>query len=101
MRPIVTTDRYGWKRRYFVRDTDGDEMALHGVPAGPPDLHDLDWEAMMKEISNAFVDQGLFTWKDINNSNVGLSVINSVLKRHIRGLFYEQEKQLKSNEISK
>lgn len=100
MRPVVYVDRHGWKRRSLVRDQDGDEMAVKGIPAGPPDLRELDWDVMMREINNAFVDHKLFTWKDINDSQVGLSVISGVVKRHVRGLYHEQEKQLKSSEVS-
>lgn len=96
MRYVVIEDAKGYKRRYLVRDEDGDEDAARiGIPAGPPSLDDLDVEAIKKEISNALVDQGLYSWADINKSSVGLSLISAIVKRHVAGLLKQAQTQAK------
>ena len=89
------TDQRGYKRRYLVRDEDGDECATQGIPAGPPDLRDLDLEAIMKEINNSFVDQGIFTWGDVQGNPVGISLVCAVIKRHISKLLKEESSKMK------
>lgn len=92
MRYVVIVDAMGYKRRYLVRDEDGDEDAARiGIQAGPPDMRDLDFEAIRREIHNSLVEQGLNSWNDINNSPVGLSLICAVIKRHVAGLFKEAQ----------
>lgn len=95
MRYVVYTDERGWKRRSLVRDTDSDEMAPKGIPAGPPDLDTVDWNAIKKEINNAMVDQGLFTWNDLQGSSVGLQVVTLPIRRALSSMFREQDKQRK------
>jgi predicted nuclease with TOPRIM domain len=90
MRQEIITDRRGYKRRVMVRDNDSDEMLEYGVPAGPPDMDSLDWERLKREINNALVDNGLFTWDDIQKSSVGLNAANTVVKRHLSGIYHEQ-----------
>ena len=99
MRPVIFTDNRGYKRRYLVRDNDGDEVAAQGVPAGPPDMRELDLEAICKEINNALVEQNIFTWEDVNGHPVGLSLIASVIKRYVAGLLKDEsarQKKLRS-----
>jgi len=101
MRNVIKIDSNGYKRRYLVRDQDGDDSAAQGIPVGPPDLRrDLDMEAICKEINNSLADQGIFTWDEVGGNPVGLSVICSVFKRHIAGLLKEtssREKKLRSS----
>lgn len=95
MKHVILNDSRGFKRRYLVRDTDGDEDAAKGIPAGPPDLRELDLEAILREINNTLADQGLFTWEEINGHPVGLQVIAGVFKRHIAGLLKEESRRQK------
>lgn len=101
MRYVITVDSKGYKRRMMVRDHDGDEKAAQGIPAGPPDLNRLDWEAIKKEINNTLADQGIFTWNDVNNSQgVGLSLVSTIIKRHVAGLMKEDQARDKQNALS-
>lgn len=101
MRYVITVDSKGYKRRMMIRDTDGDERAASGLPAGPPDLERLDWEGIKREINNALADQGIFTWNDVNNSQgVGLSSISTIIKRHVAGLFKEDQAREKERALS-
>ena len=101
MRYVITVDSKGYKRRMMIRDTDGDERAVFGIPAGPPSLDRLDWEVIKKEINNTLADQGIFTWNDVNNSNgVGLSLISTIIKRYVAGLLKEDQARAKENALS-
>ena len=89
MRHVIFSDERGFLHRAMVRDTDGDEMARSGVPAGPPDLNGIDWEAVKKDINNKLVEQGLFTWEDINRSPMGLKVVEGVIRRYLKAVYQE------------
>jgi predicted nuclease with TOPRIM domain len=92
MRYVVIEDAKGYKRRYLVRDEDGDKDAARiGIPAGPPDINSLDLEAIKREINNSLVEQGLYSWADINKSPVGLNLICVVIKRYVAGLLKEAQ----------
>lgn len=98
MRYTIITDKRGYKRRVMLRDTDGDEMAEYGIPAGPPNLDGIDWEYVKRDINDTLVKHGLFTWQDVLDSSVGLNAVVNVVKRHIKGLYQEQaniDKQIK------
>ena len=90
MRAVVYEDNNGYLRRTLVKDTDGDEMAEYGVPAGPPDVERLDWEAIKREINNILVSEGLLGWMEVNKSKLGLRVATNVLARHLNMLYKEQ-----------
>lgn len=101
MRAVIYTDRNGMKRRVLVRDGDDDLMAEFGLPAGPPSMDDFDCEVMKREINNLLVDNGLFTWQDIQKSPIGLNVVTTVVKRHLSALFHLQaERDKEMSEIS-
>lgn len=91
MKYVIYIDNNGYKRRVMLRDTDSDEKAPYGIPAGPPpELMDLDCELMRREINNLMVENGLFTWEDINNSPLGLRVVETVVKRFVKSIYIEQ-----------
>jgi hypothetical protein len=100
MREVIYTDKDGYRHRVFVRDTDSDNSAEFGIPSDPPDVNDIDWDYMKREIHNALVDAGLFTWNDINQSSVGLSIICSVIKKQMSGLYHEKARASKTSEYS-
>ena len=66
MRKVVWTDRRGWKKVSLVRDTDPDTAAPQGLPAGPPDLSEVDCPEVLKEINNRLVDEGLLEIRDLS-----------------------------------
>jgi len=66
MRKVVWTDRRGWKKVSLVRDTDPDTAAPQGLPAGPPDLSEVDCQEVLKEINNRLVDEGLLEIRDLS-----------------------------------
>ena len=100
MRFVIYEDRNGYSHRTMIRDDDDDSMAESGIPAGPPDLSVIDCEAVKLEINNLLVKNGLFTWDDIQRSPVGLSIVQTVVKRYVAVLFKEQARLDKKRESS-
>ena len=100
MRYVTYEDRDGYLRRTMIRDGDDDSMAKTGIPAGPPDLGMIDCEVIKREINNLLVKNNLYTWNDIQHSPVGLSIVQTVVKRHVAALFKEQALRDKERESS-
>jgi hypothetical protein len=65
MKNVVWTDRTVTSGFPLLRDRDPDHMAPEGIPLTPPDLSQLDWEEMKRELHNSLVDKKLFTWDDV------------------------------------
>lgn len=92
MKLVQWTDKDGFRRQSLIRNSDPDSAAPNGIPQDPPDLGQLDWPAITKEMHNLFIDRGLITWRDVQASHNGVSaVIQTVLKRRIVELFKQQE----------
>ena len=82
MRLIKYTDDNGYKHLKWVRDHDPDSAS--GIPGDPPDLNNLDWEEIKKELHNSLVEKGLVDWSAVQASQTGLSsTIVTVLKRRL------------------
>ena len=90
MKRIQYTDKTGFKRRSLVKDTDSEDDAQYGIPAGPPDLRQLDWEVLKREMNNALADQELWTLQDLQRSTTGVTVATNVIKRALI-LMYRQD----------
>ena len=92
MKTVIHEGASGQKRAYLLRDSDPDHLAPSGIPLGPPDLDRLDWDALVTELQNLLVDRGLFTWKDVQLSQNGVSAsIVTVFKRAIITLYKTEE----------
>ena len=92
MREVSWTDKYGYKRRSLVRDSDSDEMASQGVLLGPPNLDELDWEGIKRDLHNALMDAGIFSWRDCQEKRGLRGAILSTMKRRLVYLYREAEK---------
>ena len=90
-KPIIYEDGNGWKKRSLVKDTDGENEGPYGIPLGPPDIRRLDWDLILKQINNALVEQGLFTWSDVQHSSSGLQIACTFLKRELVALYRQEE----------
>ncbi|MHC4748306.1 MAG: hypothetical protein ACYTFW_00385 [Planctomycetota bacterium] len=90
MKPVIYLDRKGFKRRSLVKDSDTEDDAQYGLPAGPPDLRQLDWDSLWREMNNALADHELWTWKEVQRSKIGVTVATNVLRRALVTL-YRQE----------
>lgn len=89
MRLVNWKDKRGHEFRRIVPDYAGDEQSAFGVPSGPPELDQLDWESMKKEINNALVAHGIYTWDDVQKNPNGVGVALSIFKRYIIALYRE------------
>jgi hypothetical protein len=75
-----------------VRDGDPDEMAPQGILQDPPNLDELDWEAIKTDLHNALLDAGLISWRDVQEKRGMRGAILSALKRPMVYLYREAEK---------
>jgi len=64
----------------------------YGVPADPPDIESMDWDAIKREMHNTLVDNGLTNWLDVQQSQVGFQSALSVVKRYLIRLYRDQDK---------
>lgn len=76
MKNVIWKDKDGYKHRSIIRDDQPDSMAPEGIPQDPPDLNQLDWEEIKREIHNSLVEQGVTSWKEVQQR--GNSVRNTV-----------------------
>lgn len=94
---IVFTDKDGYLKRSTIMDDDPDYMAECGIPAGPPDLRGIDIDAMLKEMNNILVANGLFNWDDVQRTPGGIQPAVNVLKRAIIDLYRQEYQTNKHN----
>jgi hypothetical protein len=93
MRYVIYTDKNGYKKRSLLRDSDGDELAPYGIPAGPPSLEEIDFEEIKKQVNNLFVENGIFTWDDVQKNQIGLQAVCTIVKRYVAVAFKESAKR--------
>ena len=89
MKLIKFTDKNGFKRRSLIKDTDSEEDAQYGVPAGPPDLRQLDMVQLTREMNNALADSEIWTLQDLQRSKAGVTAATNVLKRALIMMYRE------------
>jgi hypothetical protein len=88
MKYIEYIDTQGRKRKSLVRDQDTDPSI--GIPAEPPNLDRIDWEAVKLEIHNQLMDQGLYTWTDVQKAQTAVGgIVLSVVRSKIINLYKE------------
>lgn len=98
MRTVYYEDRAGYLRAAMIRDDDPDELAPAGIPLDPPNLEDLDWEGIKRDIHNSLVKANLFTWKDVLRQQNAISgIVARVLKRHIVNVYKFEEQDQHGN----
>lgn len=90
MRLVIWTDRAGWRRASHIRDGDPDTAAERGVPVPMPDLGLLDCEEVRRDINNHLVDQRLFSWRDVQRQQTGVTnAVKSAIVRRVIQLYKE------------
>jgi hypothetical protein len=80
-------DKDGFKHASLVRNEDSDALAPFGLPCDPPDLNQLDWDAIKKEIHNLLVDQNLLTWADVQRQQGITGVLRMVFLQRLNTLY--------------
>jgi len=88
----VTYDEDGWLRRSHVLDTMSALDAHKGVPSNPPDITQLDWNEIKRELNNLLIQRGLIERNDLNGQGINLlrSAVQSVITKKII-MLYKQE----------
>lgn len=93
MKHIIYTDKDGFVCRSLIKDTDSNDKAEFGVPAGPPDLRQLDWETLKRDVNNALASAELWTMEDFQKNSGGVTFATNVLKRALILLYRESQQQ--------
>jgi hypothetical protein len=92
MRLVTWEDEGGFIRQSYVPDDAPDEMAPSGIAHNPPDLSEIDWKEVERDLNNALVAQGLITWQDVQRQQSSLlPIVTSVMKRRLQALYRKKE----------
>jgi hypothetical protein len=92
MRLVEWEDKHGYRHRSLVRDDDPDEMGPQGILQDPPNLEELDWEGIKRDIHNALVSAGLISWRNVQEKRGLRGAILSPVKRRLVQLYREAER---------
>lgn len=83
MRVVIWEDRRGYKHRSLIRDEDPDDAGPTGILQDPPDFHMVDWETVIRNMHNAFVESGVYSWETLQKANNLQSVIFRTVKPEV------------------
>lgn len=100
MKYMIYVDQNGYKRRALVKDVDTVYDAHKGIPSGPPDPRDMDWDAIKKEINNVLCDSSIFTWDDLQRKPSEFQGALNVLKRHMIALYRQEAQSAKKEQTN-
>ena len=92
MKRVIYEDKDGFKQVSLIRDSDPDTMAPQGIPCGPPDIRELDWESIWRDINNLLVDRGFTNLQSLNIGGLDNSIIIPI-KRRLVSAYKHKEKQ--------
>lgn len=91
MEHITWKDEDGLLRRSVVQS--GETDGRLGIPAGPPEVSRLDWDAIKRDLHNALAERDLWALEDVlnpRNQNGVQGAILSVFRRRVMALYQEQ-----------
>jgi hypothetical protein len=91
MRLVSWEDDRGYKHRSLIRDDDPDDMASQGILQDPPNLDELDWEGIKRDLHNHLVSGGLISWRNVQEIRGLRGAILSSMKRRLVQLYREAE----------
>lgn len=92
MRIVPWTDSNGYRHQSLVREGDPDSAAETGIPNDPPDMDDLDWDEIKRDLHNRLVEAGLITWRDVQRSQNGLTgIVRATVHKRIIQLYKLRE----------
>ena len=90
MKRVTWTDGVGKNHAALIRDDDSQETAQkgHGIPQDPPDVEQLDWSGIARDLHNELLARGLVTKDDVVKSQNGVtSAILAALRRKVLTLY--------------
>lgn len=93
MRFVIWEDEQGLRHRSVIRDDDPDELAEKCIPQDPPDINDLDWDEIKRDLHNALVSRGLFNYDDLIHSQNGVTgAIMTALRSRLIALYKQRRR---------
>lgn len=88
MKLVKWTDSEGWKHLSLLRDDDPPQMAIQGINRDPPDINQLDWNEIKRDLHNELVGRGLSDWREVQKRQGDLTgAIQAVLRRRLKLLY--------------
>jgi hypothetical protein len=100
MKRIKWQDESGLFHYSLVRDSDSDEDYKYGIPDDPPNINDIDWAGVKRDLHNLLVNREIINLEDIARVPGGLrNAVESVLVRRVQALYLQKEQFKK--ELSK
>ncbi len=93
MRLVTWYDEDGFLRQAYGRNEDPDEIVQEsGIRHEPPDVRQLDWDELAKELNNLLIERGLITWMDVQKQQDALiNTVKTVMKRKLIALYRQTE----------
>lgn len=86
MKLVKYTDADGYNRQSLVRNA-GDDPE-QGIPQDPPDLSQIDWQGVQRDLHNELVTRELITFRNVSKSPGGLgAAVVTVLKNRLVHLY--------------
>lgn len=89
MKQVIWTDENGYNHLSTIRDKDNDPSI--GMLKSPPDLDNLNWGEIKRQLHNSLVQKGIFTVKDAQQQDLNHCVLATVSKALFR--LYQEEEQ--------
>jgi hypothetical protein len=90
MKIMNYSDNNGYHYKSLVRDGDFDPSI--GILQAPPDLRQLDWEMIVRNIHNELLARGLITLQDVQIRNIEFNqLIMAKVVKPIYALYQQQE----------
>lgn len=91
---VIYEDKEGFKRASLIRDHDPLTAAPSGIPVGPPNVEDIDWDEVKRTLNNLLVMRGLDTTDDVSASNGGLrSAVEIALRKPLLNLYIQRSQE--------
>ena len=92
MQRVRVVDADGYMHQYLVTDSTPDEEIEKGLPCDPPDVRQLDWNEIARELHNLLLRRGLVTLDDVNaQQNAVGNTILSVIRPRVIALYKQKQ----------
>lgn len=89
MKLVQYKDKDGFLHQSLIRDNMKLTNAHYGIPDDPPDLRQLDWDAIVRELNEQLIAQNLITLADITQGTLSNTILR-VIQNKIVQLYKQQ-----------
>jgi hypothetical protein len=90
LKKVPWQDAAGKRHIALVRDGDDEETARkgYGIPVDPPDVEQIDWSGVARDLHNELLARDLITKDDVVRSQTGVTgAILAALRRKVLALY--------------